>query len=173
MVTDTLIKHGIQPLLVSLGEVTLADKPVPEVLEEIKISLAELGFELMSDEKSKLIEKIKNFIINSVHYGKQPLIKFSKALGQHVGHDYSYISKLFSELEGMTLEQFVIQQRIEKVKELMTYNEMSLSQIALDLGYSSTAHLSAQFKKVTGFTPSHFKATTGEKRQSIDQIGIR
>lgn len=173
MVSDTLLKHGLQPLSVQLGEVTLAGKPDATVLSALSTSLAEIGFELMNDHKSRLIEKMKTFIIDTVHYDKQLLVKFSTALSQHIGHDYSYLSKLFSELEGITLEQFMIMQRVEKVKELITYKEMSLSQIALELGYSSTAHLSAQFKKVTGLTSSQFRSGSMHARKSLDDIGRR
>ncbi len=126
---------------------------------------------MIDDRRSKTIEKIKTFIINAVHYTEeQPHKNFSELLSQHLQHDYSYLSKLFSEVEGITLEQYTIQQKIEKVKELIIYDELSLSQIAFQLGYSSTAHLSAQFKKITGLTPTHFKKPGDKQRKSLDQI---
>ncbi len=118
------------------------------------------------------MEQIKNFIITSVHYSEAPShVNFSRLLAQHTGHDYSYLSKLFSEVEGITIEQYLIRQKTEKVKELLLYNEMPLSQIAFELGYSSTAHLSAQFKKTTGLTPTQFKQMGVHSRKSLDDIG--
>ena len=118
-------------------------------------ALKKVGFELIDDSRSKLIEQMKTFIINTVHYGdEQPKKNYSQLLSNHLHHDYSYLSNLFSEVEGITIEQYIINQKIEKVKELLMYDELSLSQIALQLGYSSTAHLSTQFKKLTGFTPN-------------------
>jgi AraC-like DNA-binding protein len=134
--------------------------------------LRTVGFELIDDKRSKLIEQIKTYIIETVQYKEEPRQKrFSELLSQHLHHDYSYLSKLFSEVEGITIEQYVINQKIEKVKELLLYDELSLSQIAFQLGYSSTAHLSAQFKKLTGFTPSQFKQMGVQSRKALDEAG--
>ncbi|MEJ7625219.1 MAG: AraC family transcriptional regulator [Ferruginibacter sp.] len=171
-VKAALEKAGIEPLNITLGEVTVAKEPSKVKLKELSISLQHIGFELLDDQKSKLIEKVKTFIIQTIHYDNiLPDLKFSVLIGQHANHDYSFISKLFSEIEGITLEQYIILQKIEKVKELMTYDELSIAQIALDLGYSSTAHLSNQFKKVTGTTPSLFKKGAVQHRQSLDDVG--
>jgi AraC-like DNA-binding protein len=127
---------------------------------------------LIDDKRSKLIEQIKSFIIDTVHYQhEQPQKNFSELLSQHLHHDYSYLSNLFSEVEGITIEHFIISQKIEKVKELLLYDEQTLSQIAFELGYSSTAHLSSQFKKMTGLTPSQFKHIGAQSRKSLDDVG--
>lgn len=172
-VETTLQQLQLHPVSVALGEVVIEEKSLTaNKTEALKATLSELGFELMDDKKSKLMEQIKNFIITSVHYNDEPSnINFSQLLAKHAGHDYSYLSKLFSEVEGITIEQYLIRQKIEKVKELLLYDEMPLSQIAFKLGYSSTAHLSAQFKKTTGFTPTQFKQMGAHSRRSLDDIG--
>lgn len=163
----------LHPVSILLGEAVLEEKSLTK--EQIGIlagRLQELGFELIDDKRSKLIEQIKTYIINLVHYNEErPAKKISQLLSTRLHHDYSYLSKLFSEVEGMTIEQFVINQRIEKVKELLIYDESSLSDIAFQLGYSSAAHLSNQFKKFTGMTPSHFKKEGTQARQSLDKAG--
>ena len=117
-----------------------------------------------------LIEQIKTVIIELVHYSEPVSLKFSRYLSEKLHHDYSYLSKLFSEAEGMTIEHFLIRQKIERVKELLVYDELSLSQISLELGYSSVAHLSSQFKKVTGLTPTFYKSGIFHNRSSLDGI---
>lgn len=171
-VKTELEKLGLHPLTIVLGEVAIEETELTKDKSvRLSIALKEIGFELIEDHRSKTIEQIKTFIINAVHYTEeQPNKNFSELLSQHLQHDYSYLSKLFSEVEGITIEQYTIQQKIEKVKELLLYDELSLSQIALQLRYSSTAHLSAQFKKITGFTPSHFKKPGDKQRKSLDQI---
>lgn len=173
MVVQTeLEKLDLHPLNINLGEVAIEEKALSkEQMNNLSIALKAVGFELIDDKRSKLIEGIKTFIIEAVHYKEaQPQKKFSELLSQHLHHDYSYISNLFSEVEGITIEQYIINQKIEKVKELLLYKELSLSEISFQLAYSSTAHLSAQFKKVTGLTPSHFKNLGQGKRKSLDQI---
>lgn len=172
VVEAELIKSGLHPASVILGEVVLEEKELSEqTLQALKERLANLGFELMDDKKTKLLEQIKTFIIETVHYREEPSrLNFSQLLSQHLHHDYSYLSKLFSEVEGITIEQYIIHQKIEKVKELLLYNEIPLSQIAFDLGYSSTAHLSAQFKKLTGLTPTQFKQIGAQSRRSLDDV---
>jgi AraC-like DNA-binding protein len=156
---------------IALGEVQLAKKPTEKQLTSLKQNLAALGFEVLDDNRKKLIEKIKNIIIEQVHYSStDELHNFSEILSKKINKDYSYLSGLFSGVEGITIEKYIIKQKIEKVKELIIYNEMNLSEIAYQLGYSSVAHLSAQFKKVTGLTPSHFKKMGGIHRKSIDHI---
>lgn len=172
VVKSELEKFHIHPLNISLGEVVISEELNKENLKKLSGALKAVGFELIDDRRSRLIEKIKTFIINSIHYkGKRGDKKFSTLLSQHVNHDYSYISNLFSGVEGITIEHYIINQRIEKVKELLMYEELSLSQIAFDLGYSSTAHLSGQFKKFTGLTPSKFKKTGVRNRKSLDDVG--
>lgn len=173
VVTAELEKLGLHPISVVLGEAVLEEKTLSaQKTEALKTALREVGFELMDDKKSQLLEQIKTFIIKTVHYQDEPSRhNFSQLLSQHLHHDYSYLSKLFSEVEGTTIEQYLIHQKIEKVKELLHYNEMPLSQIAFDLGYSSTAHLSAQFKKLTGLTPTQFKQLSSHNRRSLDEVG--
>ncbi|RYE14251.1 MAG: AraC family transcriptional regulator [Sphingobacteriales bacterium] len=164
---------GLHPISIQLGEVVLQEADLDAAKQEaLKAALQQAGFELLDDKKSLILEQIKTFIIETVHHlAESPTLKLSQRLQQHLQHDYSYLSKLFSEVEGITIEHYQLLQKIEKVKELLHYNEMSLSQIALDMGYSSTAHLSAQFKKLTGLTPTQFKQLGTAHRLPLDQVG--
>ena len=176
MVVEAELKRsGLHPLTISLGEVVIEEKLLTsEQHRQLNDALKIIGFKMIDDKRRKLIEQIKNFIIETVHYKEeQPEKNFSALLSHHLHHDYSYLSKLFSEVEGITIEQYIINQKIEKVKELLLYNELSLSQIAFQLGYSSTAHLSAQFKKLTGFTPSQFKKMGVQSRRALDEAGTK
>lgn len=166
-------KLKLHPVNIALGEVDIEEKELSKAqLHELSDALKAVGFELLDDRKSKLIEQIKTFVIETVHYkDEQPRKNYSELLSQHLHHDYSHLSNLFSQVEGITIEQYIITQKIEKVKELLLYDELSLSEIAFQLGYSSTAHLSAQFKKLTGFTPSQFKQTGRQSRKSLDSVG--
>jgi AraC family transcriptional regulator len=156
---------------VQLGEVELKDLPEAAVAEKLRAQLDKWGFELLDDKKSLVVEKIKSTIVAIVH-GNEPEfnLKLSAILEERLQLDYHYISTLFSNIEGITIEKYAILQRIEKVKELMMYEEKSLSEIADELGYSSVQHLSQQFKKVTGLTPSHFKQLKENKRKPLDQV---
>ncbi|MEO3402357.1 AraC family transcriptional regulator [Mucilaginibacter sp. CAU 1740] len=171
MVKSELEKAGLHPLSIELGEVELEQVPADGQLKQLSSSLNELGFELIDDQKSRLIEQIKTLIIEQVHYadGQSPL-KLSAVLTSKLNYDYGYLSNLFSAVEGTTIEKYHIAQRVEKVKELLVYNELSLSEIAFQLGYSSVAYLSSQFKQVTGLTPSAFKALQGSKRKNLEDI---
>ncbi|MBB4034553.1 AraC-like DNA-binding protein [Dysgonomonas hofstadii] len=171
VVKSELEKLGLTPLNIDLGEVIL-EKPLDEHQKLlIENALAPLGFELIDDKKSRLIEQIKTLIIELVHYNNSNLkINLSDYLSDKLHHDYNYISNLFSEIEGTTIEKYFIAQKIEKVKELLVYDELSLNEIAFRLNYSSTAHLSSQFKKVTGLTPSHFKQIKTNKRKPLDKV---
>ena len=149
--------------------------PLPELTDEQKKNfdavLTSLGFELIDDKKSRIIEKIKNIIIELVHHqDNDTKNNLSDVLISKLHHDYNYLSNLFSEIEGTTIEKYFIAQKIEKVKELLVYDELSLSEIAFRLNYSSVAYLSNQFKKVTGLTPSHFKQIREDKRKSLDKV---
>lgn len=172
MVVESELKRmGIEPVSVELGEVTLRDKLNADRKEELSKVLDSLGFALIDDKKSRLIEQIKNLIIEQVHYNNNELkVNLSDYLSDKVHHDYTYISNLFSEVEGTTIEKYFIAQKIEKVKELLVYDELTLNEIAFRLNYSSVAHLSAQFKKVTGLTPSHFKEVKANKRKPLDKV---
>ncbi len=174
MAVETILQQlQLHPVAVTLGEAVIEEKALsPQQTEALQTALSAVGFELMDDKKSKLMEQIRKFIIETVHYCEEPSrLNFSELLARHTGHDYSYLSKLFSEVEGITIEQYLIRQKIEKVKELLLYDELPLSQIAFDLGYSSTAHLSAQFKKMTGLTPTQCKQMGAHSRKSLDDIG--
>lgn len=171
VVRDQLNKMGIEPVSVELGEVILKEKLTDTSRQAIKEILHPLGFELIDDKRIQLIEQIKNAIIELVHYRNNELkVNLSEYITRKLNHDYSYLSKLFSEISNTTIEKYFIAQKIERVKELLVYDELSLNQIADMLNYSSTAHLSAQFKSVTGLTPSHFKQMKGNRRKPLDQL---
>jgi AraC-like DNA-binding protein len=170
-VVNELEKQHIAFQKIELGEVTVTEKIDASRLKIFKENIERLGFELIDDKKSKLIEKVKTEIINLLYKPNAKLkLNFSSYLADKIGKDYSSISSLFSEVEGTTIEQYFIHQKIERVKELLVYDELSLSQIADQLEYSSVQHLSSQFKKVTGLTPSHFKKIDDKKRQVLDKI---
>lgn len=171
VVRAELEKAGLYPLTIDLGEVTLQDMPNAGMLESLNMALKHQGFELIDDKKSRIIEKIKTLIVDLIHHNKEELSSnLSTYLSAQLHHDYSYLSNLFSEVEGITIEKYYIAQKTEKVKELLMYDELSLSQIAFNLGYSSVAHLSAQFKKQTGLTPTFFKSLKEKKRKNIDEL---
>jgi len=166
-------KMGISPLSVELGEVQLPRVLTQDEQESLKGALTALGFEIIDDKKSKLIEKVKTLIVELVQNENNDLKEnLSEYLGKHLQNEYNYVSNLFSEIEGVTIEKYFIAQRIEKVKELLVYDELSLSEISYRLHYSSVAYLSSQFKKVTGLTPSHFKRIKGLKRDPLDNLMI-
>lgn len=171
VVKQELEKLQIVPSFVILGEAAIPDDIAGEQLLQLKKNLAVVGFELLDDTRKKIIEKIKNIIIEQIH-GSDADDKhnFSEILSKALHKDYSYLSALFSEVESITIEKYTINQKIERVKELLVYDELSLSEIAYKLGYSSVAHLSAQFKKVTGLTPSHFKKMGGIHRKPLDKV---
>nr|WP_253952253.1 helix-turn-helix transcriptional regulator [Mucilaginibacter sp. SG564] len=170
-VQTELEKAGLEPLSIELGEVSLKQNPEAQQIKELEKSLTSLGFELIDNQKSRLIEQIKTEIIKLVHYtDTTKTLKLSAILADHLHHDYSYLSNLFSSVEGTTIEKYYIAQKIERVKELLIYNELSLSEISYQLGYSSVAHLSAQFKQVTGLTPSQFKGLQSHHRKNIDDV---
>ena len=170
-VEQILQKHQMPVTYVRLGEVALANEPSRDRLQQFARDLEQAGFALLDDQKTQLIERVKNLLIQKVQSGSvEEHFSVSKYLGETIYKDYSSISKLFSEVEGITIEQFFILQKIEKTKEWLIYNEQSLSQIAFNLGYSSTPHLSNQFKKLTGMTPSQFKQLGALHRKPIDGV---
>ena len=171
VVRQELDKLKIVASSIVLGEVQLTKHPTEKLFTQLKANLASLGFEILDDNKKKLIEKIKNIIVDQIHHNPiDEQYNFSEILSKKLNKDYSYLSGLFSGVEAITIEKYIINQKIEKVKELIIYNEMNLSQISYQLGYSSVAHLSAQFKKITGLTPSHFKKSGGIQRKPIDSL---
>ncbi|SNR64486.1 AraC-type DNA-binding protein [Flavobacterium sp. ov086] len=164
-------KLGLHTISVELGEVELQD-PITESQKEVLLkNLQALGFDFIDDKKSKTIEKIKNLIVDLVHHRNNDLkVNLSDYLVENLNQDYSTLSNLFSEVENTTIEKYFISQKIEKVKELLIYNELSLSEIADILNYSNVAHLSNQFKKITGFTPTYFKQLKDKKRIQIENL---
>lgn len=167
VVKQELERQGLHPEKVSLGEVIIKEDNLSDDQQnKLDAELVKLGFERIDDRKARLIEGIKNKVIQMIHYTDKVDLKvnWSSLLSEEMHYEYNYLSNLFSSIEGITLEQYIIKQKIEKVKELLFYDELSLSEIADKLGYSSVAHLSAQFKKITGFTPSEMK-----KSRDIDQ----
>ncbi len=171
VVKAELEKLGFEPTSLELGEVTLDRAVTHEEKAKIDARLHELGFALIDDKKSTMIERIKTLIVELVHQQNSELkTNLSEYLSSRLHHDYNAMTNLFSEVEGTTIEKYFIAQKIERVKELLVYDELTLSEIAYQLNYSSVAHLSNQFKKVTGLTPSHFKQIREEKRKSLDEV---
>lgn len=171
VVTDIFKKFGTDDLIVELGKVITNSSFSAEQLIELNQQLEAVGFEMIDDNKSRLIENIKKTIIEFVHYPKESIkVNFSVYLENKLTKDYNYLSSLFSEVEGYTIEKYLINQKIEKVKELLVYRELTLSEIAYEMGYSNVSHLSSQFKKVTGLTPSQFKQMGAGKRKPIDEV---
>jgi YesN/AraC family two-component response regulator len=170
-VRNELAELGHHVLDVTLGEAQIKDEPDTLQLTVISEALKKIGFELIADRKGRIIEQIKKEIVQLVHHsGKTITITLSSYLADKLHYDYTYLSNLFSEVEDTTIEKYYITQRIEKVKELLVYDELSLAQIADGLGYSSAAYLSGQFKKITGFTPTHYKSIKDNKRRSLDEL---
>ena len=164
-------KAGVKPLEVNMGEVILSEPIAESELKNISDQLTRLGFEILDDKHKKLIEKAKTALIKKVQAGEiEEHFNLTDYLPKKLNKEYTQLSRLFSEVEGITLEQFFILQKIEKVKEWLVYDELTLSEISYRLGYSSVAHLSAQFKKVTGLTPSQFKKLGTKHRKSIDNL---
>ncbi|MDB5134258.1 MAG: helix-turn-helix transcriptional regulator [Mucilaginibacter sp.] len=161
---------GTRPVYVHLGEVLLQESLSSEQLQSLNTLLKQLGFELLNDSLKQQIDRIKSIIISHIHYKEDEKFIFSEVLADELHKDYSVLSKLFSETEGITIEQYVILQKIEKVKELLAYNQMNLNEISYKLNYSSVAHLSAQFKKVTGLTPTQFKAQGIHLRKFLNEV---
>ncbi|MBN8651544.1 MAG: helix-turn-helix transcriptional regulator [Cytophagales bacterium] len=175
VVQQELEKQGLHPQKVSLGEVSLEESHLDDTqLSRLDTSLVTLGFKRIDDRKARLIESIKNIVIQKIHRAESVNLKFnwSTMLSEELNVDYNLLSNLFSSVEGITLEQYIIRQKIERVKELIFYDELNFSEIADRLGYSSVAHLSAQFKKVTGFTPSELKKSRDidQKRKPLDNV---
>ena len=173
-VKEELKKLGLHFIVVDLGEVDVMENITMDQRQLLKAGLLNSGFELMDDKKSMLIEKIKNVIIEMVHHSDEIIkVNFSNYLSGKLNHDYTYLSNLFSEVQGTTIEHFIISHKTERVKELIIYGEHNITEIAWKMGYSSVAHLSSQFKKVTGLTPSHFKNMKDKRRCPIEEVGIK
>lgn len=171
VVSQVFNEAGIEVENIQLGKVKTKQEIEPEILEHVNLQLKKVGFEIINDSKRRLIENIKTICIDYVYkHSGETKVNFSEYLTERLNLDYSYLSTLYSAVEGTTIEQHLIHLKIERVKELLVYDEKTLSEIAWELGYSSVAYLSGQFKKITGFTPSHFKKLKEQKRKSIDNI---
>lgn len=171
IVRSELESIGIEHSVVELGEVELLKELPASQHEKLKQNLLKYGLELMDDKRSMLIEKIKNVIVEMIHYADElPKTNNSEYISSKVKYDYTYLANLFSEVQGITIEHYIIAHKIEKVKELLVYDELNLTEIADKLHYSSVAHLSSQFKKVTGLTPSHFKKLKEKRRNTLESL---
>lgn len=171
LVGAELKKLGLHYITLSLGEVEVMENMTREQRAQLQSSLLKSGLELMDNKRAMLIEKIKNTIVDLVHYTDElPKVNFSDFLSDKLDYNYTYLANLFSETEGTTIEHFIILNKIERVKELIIYNELTLTEIANKLHYSSVAHLSNQFKKITGLTPSFFKKLKHKKRNTLENI---
>jgi AraC-like DNA-binding protein len=158
-------------IVVELGEVAIMEDLTTEQQAELKTALLYAGFELLADKRAVLIEKIKNVVVEMVHHTHEGIkINFSNFLSEKLHHDYTYLANLFSTVQGTTIEQFLISHKIERIKELITYGELNISEIAWKMNYSSVSHLSNQFKKRTGLSPSHFKKLKDKRRRPIEEI---
>lgn len=171
-VKEELKKLGLHFIVVDLGEVEIMENISLQQREELKIGLLHSGLELIDDKRAILIEKIKNIIIEMVHQPTDEIkINFSDFLSAKLNHDYTYMANLFSEVQGTTIGQFIISHKVERIKELIMYGDLNITEIAWKMNYSSVAHLSNQFKKFTGLSPSHFKNLRDRKRNPIEEIG--
>jgi len=171
VVKAELEKLGLPYVYVKLGEANIIGNIQPEQLEQLKVDLKKAGLVLMDDKKSVLVEKTKSAIIELVHYTEDQIkVNLSDYLSEKLNHDYTYLSNLFSEVKGITIEKFYLTHKIEKVKELIVYDELNLSEIAYKMYYSSVSHLSNQFKKFTGLTPTHFKMLKNKRRKTLEDV---
>lgn len=171
VVKAELQKLGLKCIVVDLGMVEILEDITLEQREQLRANLLRSGLELLDDKKSILIEKIKGVIIEMIHYQDYlPKVNYSEYISEKIGNDYTYLANIFSEVKGITIQQFIIIHKIEKVKELLLYDELSLTEIAYQMHYSSVAHLSNQFKKVTGLSPSYFKQLQQKRKQNLENM---
>lgn len=171
IVKDELKKLGLQYVIVDLGMVEILEDITKEQRENLKITLLNSGLELMDDHKAILIERIKNVIIEMIHYGEElPIVNYSDYISEKLGYDYIYLAHTFSEVKGITIQQFIIIHKIEKVKELLLYDELNLTEISYKLHYSSIGHLSNQFKKITGLSPSFYKQLQQKRKDNLENL---
>jgi AraC-like DNA-binding protein len=171
-VKEELKKFGLHFIVVDLGEVEIMETLSLEQQEQLKTALLHSGLELMDDKKAILIEKIQNVIIEMIHRSEEvPKVNYSDFISEKLGYDYTYLSNLFSEVKGITIQQFIISHKVERIKELIIYDELNITEIAWKMHYSSVAHLSNQFKKLTGLSPSHFKHLKEKRRSPLEEVG--
>jgi len=173
VVKEELKKLGLHFIIVDLGEIEIMEDISAGQREQLKMALLGSGLELMDDKRAVLIERIKIVITEMVHYSDElPKMNYSDYISEKLNYDYTYLSNIFSEVRGTTIQQFIIIHKIERIKELIIYDELNITEIAFKMNYSSVAHLSAQFKKITGLTPSHFKNLKDKRRSPIEDIGM-
>ena len=171
VVKEALRAMGLHFVVVDLGEIEVMEDLTDEQRRKLKTTLLKVGLELMDDKKAMMIERIKNVIIEMVHYPDVYIkVNFSNYLSEKLSYDYTYLANLFSEVQGTTIEQFIISHKVERIKELIIYGEWNITEIAHRMNYSNLAHLSSQFKKVTGLSPSHFKKLKDKRRSPIEDI---
>jgi AraC-like DNA-binding protein len=171
-VKEELKKLGLHYIVVDLGEVEIMETLSGQQKEQLNLALLKSGLELMDDKKAVMIERIKNVIIEMIHHADElPKMNYSDHISQKLGYDYTHLADTFSEVKGITIQQFIIIHKIERIKELIIYDELNITEIAWKMNYSSVAHLSNQFKKVTGLSPSHFKQLKDKRRTPIEEIG--
>jgi AraC-like DNA-binding protein len=171
VVKAELEKMGLQYAYVKIGEADIADNILPVQLEQLDTALKKSGLLLMDNRKSILVERIKQTIIELVHYSEDQIkVNLSDYLSEKLNYDYTYLANLFTEVKGITIERFYLMHKIEKVKELIVYDELNLTEIAFKMHYSSVAHMSNQFKKLTGLTPSYFKKLKTKRRDTLENV---
>jgi len=171
LVKEELKKLGIPFVVVDLGAVEIMGELTQDQHDQLKMNLLQSGLELLDNKKSILIEKIINVIVEMIHYSEEvPKVNYSDFISEKLGYDYTYLSNIFSEVKGITIQQFIIIHKIERVKELLLYDELNLSEISYKLNYSSVAHLSNQFKKVTGLTPSYYKKLKKKRMANLENV---
>lgn len=172
VVKEVLKELGLHFIVVDLGEIEIMEDITMEQRIALKTGLSESGLELMDDKKAILIERIRIVITDMIHHADElPVTNYSNFISEKIGYDYTYLSNIFSEVKGVTIQQFIIINKIERIKELIIYDELNITEIAWKMNYSSVAHLSNQFKKITGLTPSHFKQLKEKRRTPIEEIG--
>lgn len=171
LVKDELQKLGVKNMIVELGVVEILEKFSEKQRAKFEENLKKAGLELLDDKKSILIEKIKNVVIEMIHYSDElPKVNYSDYISEKLDLNYTYLASIFSEVNGITLQQFIILHKIERVKELLIYDELNLTEIAYKLHYSSVAHLSNQFKRITGLTPTFYKGLKNKRKQNLENL---
>jgi AraC-like DNA-binding protein len=171
-VREELKKLGLHFVVVDLGEIEIMEEMTSEQHRQLQLGLLSAGLELMDDKRAVLIERIANVITEMIHHSDElPRVNYSDYISEKLNYDYTYLSNLFSEVKGITIQQFIIVHKIERVKELLLYDELNLTEISYKMHYSSVAHLSNQFKKITGLTPSNYKQLKNKRRKTIEEIG--
>ena len=169
-VKEELRKLDLHFIVVDLGEVEIMEELTPEQRKQLKEALFVIGLDLLDDKKALLIEKVKSIIVDMVHHSNEKLkVNFSDYLSEKIGYDYTYIANLFAQLQGTTVEQFIISHKVERIKELLIYGKLNVTEIAWDMNYSSVAHLSTQFKKITGLTPTQFKHLKSSMPKTLEE----